>query len=325
MSNFGADIFDQEPDATGSNRAKSAKDMIDRDSDAAPAGTDKQVTRRSGRKRVASQTPEPEQTAGESAQETTKAPKADRDRQPGPPDPQPPDEVPATADGGDGQHAEPIDQPAARGRRRPAPPARPAAAGTDRKPTRRRRTGPDHPSRGDRSNRDDRQAEGPRRRRSRSSGAAARPAEQPASGLDTERIGVLIDLAALQEQARELGGELAFRKLLKAIANNRTLFAAVCYVVDDETAAAHGPPPTSALAVQRHPDAQTAAVAMTVDAMEMAGNIDTVVLAPMPPTLRPLLAALAARGVRVEVASFSGRAPSDTEPRPLGNNCLFVP
>lgn len=149
--------------------------------------------------------------------------------------------------------------------------------------------------------------------------------EPPPAVRSGQRIGVLVDLDALQAEAQESGGELSFRKLLRSIAADRPVVRAICYSERSTPEGAGRPLIASGFELRSDLQPATAAVALAVDAMALASRVDAVVLAPMSAPLAPLLEALRSQGLGIEVASFEGAAPAGTQARRLGRECLFVP
>jgi hypothetical protein len=136
---------------------------------------------------------------------------------------------------------------------------------------------------------------------------------------------VLVDLPELQQQAQQQGGELSYRKLLRAIAGERTVARAICYVGPDTPEAVSQALAQTGFELLPKGDPATAAVAMAVDAMAMAPDVSAMALAPLHGALPPLLRSLQARGVLVEAAGFGVEAPAGVTPRRLGRECIFVP
>jgi NYN domain len=114
---------------------------------------------------------------------------------------------------------------------------------------------------------------------------------------------VLVDLEALAAEARALGGELSFRRLMRTLCGERPVEGAYCY-----TAAAGSPGMIKALADAgfqvRTVSGQEMLLDMAVDAMAAAGRSGTVVIAPAAAAVRPLLDVLKRHDVRVVTAGF---------------------
>ena len=137
-------------------------------------------------------------------------------------------------------------------------------------------------------------------------------------------VAVFLDVAALRDQARDLGSEVSYVRLLRGLANQRPVFRAVAYVPGEQetlksTLSAHD------IEVE-HCDEGAVDVAIAVDALALAPKVDCVVLASGSSSLAPLARSLRNRGLRVESASFladpAWEAPHHQQ---LGKGCLFVP
>ncbi|MGE3171099.1 MAG: hypothetical protein AB7O97_00650 [Planctomycetota bacterium] len=136
---------------------------------------------------------------------------------------------------------------------------------------------------------------------------------------------MLVDLEALQAQARERGGELSFRKLLKGIAHGCPVEQAVCFVTRATAPSVRRSLTAAGFALREHETATEAQAAMAEAALSVRWPIDALVLAPLGARLESHVDELAGGGFRIEVASFDGTAPSGAVARRLGPGCLFVP
>ena len=303
MSNFGADIFDQEPESKDPGVKPEQQDEANspqREEKAAEGG--KKPARSTGRRRTKDSKP----AAAEGADQANTT------------DPQPPE---ATEEPSEAEASPAHDQPSTSRRRRSSSRNRkssdpaPEPQSSPRKSSRATTAG-SKPRTRSRANKD--AATG-----ASTQGRSAQ-ARQRGKAAQTNQISVLIDYVALQEEARKAGGELALLKLVGILADNRSVFSAKCYVVGDPGDNST-PRPSSSISVQTCADAQSAAVAMAIDATDLSSRCDTLILAPFSQALSPLLAAMKDRGVSVEIASFTDEGPDGTRSRRLGNNCLFVP
>ncbi|MCY2956065.1 MAG: NYN domain-containing protein [Planctomycetota bacterium] len=133
----------------------------------------------------------------------------------------------------------------------------------------------------------------------------------------------MLDFEALSTEARALGGEISFRKLLRNIAGKRAIVRATCYIE------AHTPPfARTALTASGFSvlvkDEQVATT-MATDALALIEQVDALVLCPASPFESELLLRLAEHGPCVEAASFDGTAPTGTSARILGKECMFTP
>lgn len=154
------------------------------------------------------------------------------------------------------------------------------------------------------------------------------PEGRPAAPLSRlhsdDRVAVFVDLDALQDQARQQGGEVAFRKLLRAAAGTRKVTAAVCYHGTTTTAGTLRALQAAGFEL-RPVTAEQAAAAMVADAAGAIARADVLVLAPCRSDGLRLRDEPGAGDLRIEAASFDGNAPSGTIARPLGRECLFLP
>ncbi|MGA1608610.1 MAG: NYN domain-containing protein [Planctomycetota bacterium] len=155
------------------------------------------------------------------------------------------------------------------------------------------------------------------------------PVPTPGGERHGQRVAVLVDVAALLEQARSHGGELAFGKLVQHLARRRHLIRAIAYGSPELLVEVGSALRGSDLDVHGIAAPSDLPVALAVDAMSLAARVDCVVLAPAVDNLAPLAAALRAHGVRIETASFTeahGMADDlATARHALGAESLFVP
>src|SRR5262249_46975737 len=156
-----------------------------------------------------------------------------------------------------------------------------------------------------------------------SAAPAAAPAPQGRARAEGQRIGILLDFAALSAEAQRQGGELSFRKLLRGIAGDRPVIRALCFLGAGAPATAAAALAASGFEVLSHGDGETAAVTMAVEAMALAPRIDVLVLAPAGRTMASLVQVLSSRGLQIEAANFDGTAPAGTVVRRLGRECIF--
>ncbi len=151
-----------------------------------------------------------------------------------------------------------------------------------------------------------------------STGATART---PAAA--AQRLAVFLDVDALTHEARELGGQLSFSRLLRQLTGQRSLRRAIAYC-SSGTRGTAGVGGLETVAVDRQGDAP---VAIAVDALATAQKVDCIVVAPAAAAAGPLVRALRAHGVRVESAGFAARAASTevADHVRLGRESIFVP
>lgn len=151
------------------------------------------------------------------------------------------------------------------------------------------------------------------------------PTPPPAPAPASKRIGVLVDLEALDAEARTLGGELSFRRLLRGLGGEHTIEGAYCYATAQSRPAAIKALADAGFQVRTVTDDAAMVFAMAVDAMALAGRGGSVVIAPANPGLGPVIDALHRHGVRVVTAGFEPPRITADEHRLLGRDCIFVP
>jgi hypothetical protein len=165
----------------------------------------------------------------------------------------------------------------------------------------------------DRDDGDDRST--PPRERPAPAGPQPSPAAAPAR--PTHQIAILVDLLALQAEARGQGGELALHRLRTAMAGDRKCRKAVCY-------ATRGSTPPHGFELRSNED-NVGGIGIAAAALELLADGALLALAPPTPAIRQLAAALRKAGHEVELAGF-GATDGDNPPmRRLGRECLFVP
>lgn len=155
---------------------------------------------------------------------------------------------------------------------------------------------------------------------------AALPAS-PGRGEQAKGLTVLVDLAALQAEANQQGGELAQRRLLGGLAGGRDVEKALCLHAPSDKL----PGGFTGIPMQ---EGVAAGVRLAALAFEAAAGGARILLAPASPPMRQLAQALSTAGFRVELASFTGEQVVDRAGgsalrgipvRQLGRECLFVP
>jgi hypothetical protein len=162
---------------------------------------------------------------------------------------------------------------------------------------------------------------GPEPREARAVGAA--PAAAGA------RIALFVDVEHLLVEARQLGGEVSYSRVLRNLAGQRTLVRAIAYVGEGHRSLLPSLQ-NGGFEVELVDDARGSAVALATDAVTVGPRVDCVVLAPESAAFGHLARALRARGVRVETAGF-GRGGAERgrsigqHHHQLGKECLFVP
>lgn len=148
------------------------------------------------------------------------------------------------------------------------------------------------------------------------------------SRLESERIALFVDGHNLQATARALGFDIDYKRLLKEFESRGTLLRAFYYtsVTEDQEYSSIRPLVdwlayngfrVVTKAVREFTDANgrrkvkgNIDIELTVDAMELAGHVDQIVLFSGDGDFRPLVEAVQRRGVRVTVVStISSRPP----------------
>lgn len=139
------------------------------------------------------------------------------------------------------------------------------------------------------------------------------------------RVAVLLDLHHLQEDARSRGAELSFRKILRNIAGERRVLRAVCYLLKEAPRPAAAAIAASGFEVHVLDDDRGIRARMQVDADAMPAGIETVVLCPGTDDQLALGERLAANGMEIETAGFEPTGGIGHRHRQLGRECVFVP
>jgi len=136
-----------------------------------------------------------------------------------------------------------------------------------------------------------------------------------------EQIAVLVNLAELEAEARRNGGELAYRKVLRAVATGRDVVRAVCALPRGTSAGAQAALRAAGFDLLPTSVADAADTLATA-AAGLPAHIDAIVLAPWSGTVARSLP----RGAeRIEAAGFDAKAPPGVQALPLGRDCLFIP
>jgi len=148
----------------------------------------------------------------------------------------------------------------------------------------------------------------------------ARPRSAPQARA-IEQIAVFVNLPELEAEARRNGGELAYRKVLRAVAAGRDVVRAVCALPQGTSAGAQAALRAAGFELLPTP-AAAVADALATAAAGLLGRVDAIVLAPWSGNVARSLP----RGPeRLEAAGFDGKAPPGSVARPLGRDCLFIP
>ncbi len=164
-----------------------------------------------------------------------------------------------------------------------------------------------------------------RRLRARSEALQTRAAAAPARGeglgyahswMTGQRLGIFVDVPNLYYTAKYVyDSKLHYRKLLEHIVRGRQIIRAIAYVVEKE-----GADQTAFYDALRYAGYEIRAKALiersdgtrrgdwelgiAIDCLSMAARLDTAILVTGEGEYAPLVDALKARGVRVEVCSF---------------------
>jgi hypothetical protein len=197
----------------------------------------------------------------------------------------------------------------------------------DRGGRRRRRRG-GRGNGGERGERREPEPRGPREGRFQTQEAARAPSWEPtrpatATSTAAQRVAFLFDADALQDQAREHGGEVSYSRLLRQVAHGRPLSRAIAYTAGR----ARGLGGMGGIETSKLARGGDAPIAIAVDAMAAAPRVDCIVLAPESAAAAPLLRALRSLGIKVETASFQGRSGDDdaVQHHRLGRESIFSP
>lgn len=147
-------------------------------------------------------------------------------------------------------------------------------------------------------------------------GAARAPADARRSA--PARINLLVDLPALQKEAREQGGELAVTRLRAGLAGSTPVETAICFF------SGPGRPPVGFEVIDAG-DATTAGSRFAAKATELAARGLPLVLAPASDAMVELAHLLRRDGHRIELAGLVVRDDGSTMTRRLARACVFVP
>lgn len=138
------------------------------------------------------------------------------------------------------------------------------------------------------------------------------------------RVAVLLDLHHLQEAARSRGAELSFRKLLRNLAGERRVLRAVCYLLRDAPKPAAAAIAASGFEVQLADTDAEVCERMQRDAATLPSGVETLVLAPGTEAQLDLRQQLDPE-LRIELANFEPAGSMGLQHRQLGRECVFVP
>ncbi len=131
-------------------------------------------------------------------------------------------------------------------------------------------------------------------------------------------MALLVDLAALRDEARAQGAELSQHKLRNGIANHRPVVRAVGF-------APLGAPGLGGFEPMTADAGFLGGVQLAATAFELLATARHLVLVPATPANVQLAQALRRAGHEVELAGLKAAAPGEPPVRRLGRDCLFVP
>ena len=143
-----------------------------------------------------------------------------------------------------------------------------------------------------------------------------RPRSAP--GAASARVALLVDLPALEAEARGRGGELAVTRLRAGLAAGSPIETAVCF------ASGRGRRPHGFEVIDAG-DPLTAGIRFAAKATELAARGVHLVLVPASDAMLELARMLRGNGHSIELAGFVSREDDATPTRRLGRECLFVP
>ena len=168
------------------------------------------------------------------------------------------------------------------------------------------------------------------------SGVATGTGEAPAGTLENQRVALLVDADGLDAEANDLhDARVSYRKVFGLSTRGRRTVRALAYMTEEEEGARaplQDHLSTSGFELVRHVGRgkKNWNVRLTLDALAMVDKVDALVMASSDPELLPLLEALRARGLRVEVTSFCTLENNPLAAQagfylPLGRGALYVP
>ncbi|MEQ1631749.1 MAG: hypothetical protein ABL997_05220, partial [Planctomycetota bacterium] len=151
-----------------------------------------------------------------------------------------------------------------------------------------------------------------------------KPAPAIPVAAEKQRIGLLVDLSVLLNEARDQGGELVFRKLHSALAAGDDVVHAVCFVPPEVNDSGRRALHNSGFDIEPCDSPAAAREALMQTARSATWPVEVLVLAGAPTDVE-----VPAMNCRVEFAGFGGmagsRTPGRDKERSLGKNCMFVP
>jgi len=116
---------------------------------------------------------------------------------------------------------------------------------------------------------------------------------------------------------------VAFRKLLSFLAEGRKVARAICYLPAGTPA--RGSIAGSGFHVQSLAHPEELPLRAAVDAAELSGDLDAVMLVPGTHGLMTLAGVLREKGMAVETAGFGPASGTEARHRHLGRESMFIP
>ena len=178
----------------------------------------------------------------------------------------------------------------------------------------------DDTSRRGNESRDDAEDRAPRP--PRRSYADFKPATPPPAAPAPRRIAILLNVSALESEARALGAEISYRNLRGAIAGRDEVVHAVCFATKDLPEVGRRVLRSHGFAIEDCNDVHAAAEALSEQLAEARWPVDVIVVAGSSPRLD---VAPREDGPEIELAGFGGNGDSRRLHRTLLRNCMFVP
>lgn len=149
--------------------------------------------------------------------------------------------------------------------------------------------------------------------------ATARRAPALPTPAAPRRTAVLVDVAALMQQARDCGGELSFRRLRKALLGHDHLVLGLAFVTPDVPPSGRGALAAAGFALRECADAAAASAGLLAATADVPADAERLVLAGLARGTAP------AGGPAAERAGFRTAVDGDGGDLLLGADCMFVP
>ncbi|MFM1871873.1 MAG: hypothetical protein RL398_1295 [Planctomycetota bacterium] len=129
-------------------------------------------------------------------------------------------------------------------------------------------------------------------------------------------VGLLVDMVALAEEARQQGGELALTRLARGLAGERRIATALSFQAGKRAPVGFVAEPA---------DAPDAPARLRHAAEDLARQGTALVLAPATDAMLDLARQLRALGAKVELAGFVVRDDGGNDTLRLPRGCIFIP